>query len=733
MSHTKQSENKWAEVRYGIVVLLLIALGGLIVVAILRIAYVEKKAWQTIADMEKAKLPKNVIYPERGNIYSSDGRLMATSFPLYSLYIDFRSEKDIDSTSFLQIPKAKKGAVPNEEQIAASLRNGVDSLAYCLARKFGRDERKLRSELMAAFRRRDASFPLTDSPISYFDMKEVISFPYLRLGQFRSGRIVVETVKRDYPYHSLAQRTIGNIYAERDTAGYSRGRVGLEFHYDSLLRGETGLQKKQRVGRGWIDGIIREAVRGMDIRTTIDLDVQFIAEKALRRMMTITEAEAGSVVVMDVKTGEVRAISNMGIVSPGVYAETGNYAIRDMIEPGSIFKIASIIVALEDTVCRPDDLVDTGKGLFTYQGEVISDYNHASGGNGIITVEEGIIRSSNICISKVAIKGYARNPAKYVEGLYHLGLTEDLHLEIPGAGRPIIRMPNRNNWYPVALPFMSFGYETKIPPIYMLTLYNAIANNGKMMRPFFVKDILQEGKVVHSNKPEVIREAICSPQTLRSVKKMLIGVVENEHGTGRNAYSPLIRIAGKTGSAQIVKNRRYQTNVLNVSFAGYFPADDPEYSVITVIRQPKRRNAGGDAGAGVVKEIAEGIYVSRNFTDLRKMQAESQAVRIPAIKAGNAEATIDVLKELKIRTERNNLESPWTSISRTDNSIKLADMRIDNGLMPNLAGMGAKDAIYLLESIGLRVKISGRGYVATQSVQAGQRITKGQTISITLK
>ncbi|MDR2495897.1 MAG: transpeptidase family protein [Tannerellaceae bacterium] len=700
----------------------------------LRIAYVEKGAWLAIAEKEKAKLPNSLIYPERGNIYASDGRLMATSFPLYSLYVDFRSKKDIDSISFLQIPLVKpKGAVPTEKQLAESRRNGVDSLAFYLSRKFGKDEGRLRGELMAAFRRRDGSFPITDRPVSYFDMKEVKSFPFFRLGQFKSGLIAVETVKRDNPYLSLAQRTIGDIYAGRDTAGYSRGSAGLELQYDSLLRGEAGLQKRQRVGGGWIDGIIREAVRGMDIRTTIDLDVQFIAEKALRRMMVATEAEAGSVMLMDVKTGEVRAISNMGLVSAGVYAETRNYAVRDMIEPGSIFKVASVIVALEDTVCSPDDWVDTGKGVFRYHGSDITDHNRDRGGNGVITVEEAIIRSSNIGISKVIIKAYERNPGKFVEGLYRLGLTEDLRLEIPGAGRPVIRMPNRTNWYPLALPYMSFGYETEMPPIYMLTFYNAIANDGRMMRPFFVKEIMREGKVIRSNKPEVMRESVCSARTLRLVRKMLLGVVEDEHGTGRFAYSPLVRIAGKTGSAQIGEHGTYRRNVLNVSFAGYFPADNPEYSVITVIRRPKRRASGGDAGAGIVKEIAEGIYLSRSFADLRKLKVDSQAVRLPGVKAGNANATLEVLKALKIRSDHKDVASAWAFAAREEEGIRLADLQMGDGLMPKLLGMGAKDAVYLLESLGMRVRLSGRGYVATQSVQPGQRIAKGQIITLTFK
>jgi cell division protein FtsI (penicillin-binding protein 3) len=734
VSRSTQPENKWVTIRYAIIVLLILGFGAYIAAAIFRIAFVEKKTWQAIAEKEKSRLPNNVIYPERGNIYALDGSLMATSFPLYTLYIDFRDKKAIDSLSFLMIPKVSKpGAVPTAKQIEASRRNGVDSLAYYLSRKSGKNEARLKADLLAAYRRRDASYPVTSGPVSYFDMKEISQYPYFRLGRFRSGLIKVESIMRDNPYLSLAQRTIGAIHLSRDTAGYSRGRAGLELQYDSLLRGKTGLLKKQRVGGEWIDHIIREAEQGMDIRTTIDLDIQFIAEKALRRMMSITEAEAGSVVVMDVPTGEIRAISNMGRTPSGAYAELGNYAAGDMIEPGSIFKVASIMVALDDTVCTPTDWVDAGRGSFRYKGADITDHNRDLGGNGVITVEEAIIRSSNIGVSKIIIEGYEKNPGRFVDGLYRLGLTEDLRLEIPGAGRPVIRRPNKNNWYPLALPYMSFGYETNVPPLYMLAFYNAIANKGRMMRPLFVKEVMQDGKTLRQNKPEVIKDGICSPKTLHAVRKMLAGVVENERGTGRLARSNLVKIAGKTGSAQIGEHGGYRRNVLNVSFAGYFPADDPQYSCIAVIRRPKRRASGGDAAAGVIKDIAEGIFVSRSPVDVRKMAGAENVSPVPPVKSGDAKAALSVMKTLDLKPDRSGLESPWASVSREGGRPKLTALNVAEGLTPSVEGMGAKDAVFLLETMGLNVRLSGRGRVAEQSIAAGQKIVKGRTIHLTLK
>ncbi|GHT34497.1 penicillin-binding protein [Bacteroidia bacterium] len=730
-SKDTSTQSNWILFRYFIVVLLLFVVVVGIGFCIIKIAFVEKTEWQKIADKERKKIPDRIIYPNRGNIYAADGRLMATSFPLYSVYMDFRG-KAIDSLAFNQIPKVAKNVEPDSAALAEAKKNGVDSLAYYIAGKFNRSESVVKKELKEAFRKKDRRYKVYDSRISHPDLKEMEKFPFIRLGRNKSGFFAENFIKRQQPFASLASRTIGGVYASLDSSGYTQGEYGLELQYDSLLRGEPGLKATRRVAGAWQDVPIKKAVNGMDIRTTIDINIQDVVEKALRRELMRTEARSGSVVVMDVKTGEVKAITNMVRTVSGGYREAMNHAVADLMEPGSTFKTASIMVALEDGKCTPNDLVDTGNGRFPYGGVVITDHNQNHGGYGLITVEEAMWNSSNIGVAKTIIKGYGKTPEKYVDGLYRLGLGEDLHLEIPGAGRSIIRRPTEKNWYPAALAWMSFGYETQIPPIYTLAFYNAIANNGKMMRPHFVKEITSNGKVVQRFQPEVVRDQICSDKTLKIIQGMLIGVVEN--GTGRPAYSSVVRIAGKTGTAQIAEGGTYRGGGHQVSFAGYFPADEPEFSCIAVIRRPARGYpSGGSMSGSVVKEVAEGIFAAREQIVARKMDTDSMAVMMPTPKAGERQALEQVLNKLDIDIDKNNTKSPWIMASASIDQVKFNDLNLHEGLVPRVTGMGAKDAVYLLESAGLQVKMSGVGRVISQSIPAGQKAVRGQTITITLK
>jgi cell division protein FtsI (penicillin-binding protein 3) len=348
-------------------------------------------------------------------------------------------------------------------------------------------------------------------------------------------------------------------------------------------------------------------------------------------------------------------------------------------------------------------------------------------------VEESIWNSSNVGVAKVILKGYEHDPMKYINGLERIGLMEDLRIEIPGAGRSIIRRPGERGWSRSSLPWMSFGYETRIPPIYMLAFYNAIANEGKMMRPMFVKEIVHEGKTVKRFAPEVVKESICSARTLKIIRNMLLGVVEN--GTGNPAYSPFIRIAGKTGTAQIAEGGVYTGTGHQVSFAGYFPADKPVYSCIAVIRRPSSAfyPSGGAMSGGVVRTVAEKIYAAHTQLAMRKLPVDSLAVLLPVPKAGEEKALRKVLDELNIDVDKKGVESPWVLASTSGNKIKLRDINVRKGSVPHVVGMGAKDAVYLLENAGLQVRLSGIGRVVSQSIQPGKQVNKGQTITITLR
>lgn len=702
---------------YFMVVLLL----GLVAVGILvrafDTAFVEKEKWEKVAESQKR--PNRLVLPGRGNIYSADGKLMATSVPRYYTYIDFRAD-GLKVDSFL---KSKK--------------NGVDSLSIYLSRKFkNRTPAGYKAHLLRGLKSKSRQYPLYEGRISYSDLKEIKKYPFLRLNRNRSGFYTKEMVQRQRPFGTLAARTVGDIYGEIESGGTTKGKNGLELQYDSLLRGQAGLSSVRRVGGGWTNVVEVEPVDGLDIRTTIDINIQDITEKSLLDELKKIDAESGTAVVMEVATGEVKAITNLGRIREGVYGETKNHAVADETEPGSTFKVASVMVALEDGVCQPGDTVDVGNGIFMYKGARMTDHNNHRGGYGRISVEQAIWFSSNIGVAKTILKGYEKNPTKFVEGLYRIGMNADLRLEIPGAGRAKIRMPDDtvHYWSKTALPWMSFGYETQIPPINTLTFFNAIANGGKMVRPMFTKEILHNGKMVRHFSTEVVNPSICSDKTLAIIQDMLLGVVEK--GTGKAVHSDIIRIAGKTGTAQIASGGVYRTSGHQVSFCGYFPADEPKYSCIVVIRRPRiGYPSGGTMSGGVVKAIAEKVYASNMAFDIRDMEPDSLAVKLPLPKAGDLNALEYVLDKLDIDFDTDSTETKWVAAKRIEeeDELRLKDIPVRKGLVPNVVGMGAKDAVYLLESAGLRVSLSGAGRVSSQSVPPGTAVSRVKGVSLTLK
>lgn len=699
-----------------VVVLLGFVVGGIIFCAF-NTAFVEKEKWEKVAASQQR--PNRLILPGRGNIYSVDGKLMATSVPRYYTYIDFQAD-GFDVDTFLH-----------------SKTNGVDSLSVYLSRKLqNRTPAGYKAHLLKGLKSKKRQYPLYEGRISYTDLKEIRKYPFLRQSRFKSGFYTKEMVQRQKPFGTLASRTIGDIYGEIEESGVTKGKNGLELQYDSLLRGEAGLSSVRRLGGGWTNVVEIEPVDGMDIRTTIDIGIQDITEKSLTDMLKNIDAESGTAVVMEVATGEVKAITNMARIREGVYAETKNHAVADEIEPGSTFKVASIMVALEDGLCHPHDTVDVGNGVYMYKGARMTDHNLNRGGYGRISVEEAIWNSSNIGVAKTILKGYENNPTRFVEGLYKLGLTIPLNLEIPGAGRAKIRMPNDTAlyWSKTTLPWMSFGYETQIPPIYTLTFFNAIANNGKMVRPIFTKEILKNGKVEKSFSTEVLKSSICSDKTLEIIRGMLLGVVEK--GTGKVVRSDAIPIAGKTGTAQIASGGVYRTSGHQVTFCGYFPADKPKYSCIVVIRRPRIGYASGGGMSGVVvKHIAEKIYANYMAYDVKSIDRDSLAVSVPLPKSGGKDELMQVLNTLNIKSKEEDAETDWLITERVESGeeVILKDLPLIESLVPRVTGMGAKDAVYLMESAGLRVSIQGSGRVVSQSISPGQRVSKGKTVLLTLK
>ncbi|PNE27736.1 penicillin-binding protein [Tannerella sp. oral taxon 808] len=716
--------------RYFIIVVLLAPLAAGILFLTFKTAFIEKAKWNKVA--ESRKKPNRLVNPTRGNIYSADGKLMATSVPRYYLYVDFKA-----AGFHAPSPRGGKKEI-NIDTFMRSRENGIDSLAFYLSRKLkNRTAAGYRAYLLRGLRQGSRQYPLYENRLSYADVKEIRDYPFFRFGRNVSGLYEREMVQRQKMFGSLASRTIGDIYNEIETGGLSKGKNGLELRYDTLLRGKPGLNSIVRVGGRWTNVVEEEPTAGLDIRTTIDLQIQDLTEKALVDKLQETDAASGVAVVMEVKTGEVKAISNMERIRPGVYAELRNHALADELEPGSTFKIASMMVALEDGVCTPESSIDVGNGVYKFNGRTIRDHNAQSGGYGTITAAQSIWYSSNVGIAKIILRGYSDNPRKFVDGLHRTGIDADLHLDIAGAGHAKIRRPGDLQWSRMTLPWMSFGYEVQIPPINTLAFFNAIANDGRLMRPMFVKSIMRAGKELRVYEPEVIVPEICSKRTLKAVQEMMYNVVNykdpagRRDGTGKPARSSVVTIAGKTGTAQIAASKAAH----NLSFCGYFPYEKPQYSCIVVISRPRRGVASGGMMAGTVfKEIAEKVYSNQIRYDLRAMKPEPGRSLMPPIKNGETRSAQALIKQFDIRTTPKRVDADFTAFRRnaTSDTVNMRKLTIREGMMPYVIGMGAKDAIYAIERCGFRVNLVGRGRVISQSVPSGQTVSRGETVHILL-
>ena len=441
---------------------------------------------------------------------------------------------------------------------------------------------------------------------------------------------------------------------------------------------------------------------------------------------------------MEVATGDVKAIVNMTKCNDGIYREIRNNAVSDMMEPGSTFKTASIMVALEDGYITPDQNVDTGNGVYMMHGRPMKDHNWHRGGYGVINTTQVLMYSSNIGVSRLVDENYHKNPEKFVEGLYKLGIATPLNLDIPGAAKkPNIRMPNKNNWSKTALAWMSIGYETQVPPMNTLAFYNAIANNGKMVKPRFVKSIMKDGEVIEDIPVEVLNPAIASPKTIEQIQMILEKVVSE--GLGKKAGSKQFHVSGKTGTAQVAQGGVYKSGTMRylVSFCGYFPSEAPKYSCIVAIQKSGLPASGGLMAGSVFSEIAERVFAKHLAKDLKEAK-DSTAILTPDVKHGDLIAANYILEDIYIQTEsssiKKNEDKPvWGRITHTPNTnITLTPNEINAKRVPNVVGMGAKDAVYLLESLGLKVQIVGMGKVKSQSILAGNTLQKGKTIQLRL-
>jgi cell division protein FtsI (penicillin-binding protein 3) len=567
--------------------------------------------------------------------------------------------------------------------------------------------------------------------INYIDLKEIRTFPFWNQRSNRSGLIAEERNSRKKPFGNLANRTVGSVYKDIEKGGAS----GLELKYDSLLRGVPGVKYRQKIQGKWMDVVEEPAKEGWDIVTTIDADIQDIAERALKSKLVETEAESGTAIIMEVKSGEIKGIVNLDRLSNGDYAEGNPNAFSYMNEPGSTFKTVTTMIALDDGVITPTDSFYVGNGLFQYNKRWVRDHYWRRGQDrGYLTVAEGMELSSNVVMSKIVLKGYEDKPEKFVDGIDRIGLRKQLTWDVPLngiEGTSSIRYPNDKNnyWSKTTLPWMSFGYETQIPPIYMLMFYNAIANGGKMIKPFIAKQFLENGKVVKEFEAEVVNPKICKESTLEEIKKMLVGVVEN--GTAKVVASDYFSIAGKTGTAQIAGGGGYSGYY--VSFSGYFPADEPMYTIFVGLRKPKGVPSGGGMAGMVFKNIAEQTYLRKVRLLAEDCKVDSTLQKAPEIKHGNWNNNKYVLNKLNLSVADKNSDSDWVKIKFENNEYLTEEIALNNSKIPDVKGMGARDAVYLLEKSGLRVNLIGSGKVVSQSFTPGQNLVKGTTITITLR
>ncbi len=623
-------------------------------------------------DLAEERTVKNVVIPaNRGNVYSANGNLLATSVPKYDIRID--------------------AMTPSSTTFEKYLKPLCDSLSKFSGKSSSYYEKAIRKA-----RANKNRYLLLSRNIGYSDYIRIRNFPLLNLGAFKGGLIVEQTTKREHPMGGIAQRSIG--YERFDEDGNAT-RAGLDGAFGAkYLRGTDGHRLKQKIGKGQWKPIADynqvEPKDGYDIYTTISVNIQDIAHHALLQQLEYYEAEHGCVVVMEVETGEIRAISNLGRTDKGTYYEKLNYAVGESHEPGSTFKVMALMAALEDKVIDTSTIVDTKRGRKMFYGRYINDSKN--GGYGEISAARALEVSSNIGLATIIDENYAKTPEKFLNRLKGWKLDKPLGLPIVGEGKPEIYAPGHDKWSKNALPSMSYGYNLELTPLQTLTFYNAIANNGVMVKPRFIREVKELDKQIESFDEEIINSKICSGKTLKEIQAILKNVVER--GTGKSLYSPYFSMAGKTGTAKAEywmadwdKDRRYVS-----SFAGYFPAENPKYSCIVVIHKPSVEKGyyGADVTGPVFKRIAQKI-----FTDT---------------------PLIDEVKSLEVQHAGVEKEyEQYYDISEKHKTI-----------MPNVVGLPTMDAIAILENMGLKVRAQGIGEVKSQSINKGDKIKRNQTVVI---
>jgi cell division protein FtsI (penicillin-binding protein 3) len=667
---------------------------------IAHIQFAEGEKWAEMG--ERISFDYKQVKATRGNIYSDNGSLLATSLPFYRVAFD--------------------ATIPSEKLF----NSGLDSLADRLSRFFGdKSKSEYKRLLRDARAARRQYVVLNKKRIDYQDKKAMSTWPIFREGRLGGGVIFEKVDVRYNPFNKLSRRTIGFINENEKGAG-------LEYSFNEELSGRDGYAYYQKISGGvWkpvLDANNVRAINGLDLVTTLDINLQDVAETALYNAMERHNADDGLVVVMEVSTGHIKAISNLSSNGRGGFYEKFNFAAGGLFEPGSTFKLVTMIALLEDTNIELTDSIDTGNGEAAFYNHRVRD--HEEGGLGKLTIQGAFEHSSNVAMAKLADKHFGLHPQRFIDHIDRLHLSKPLGIQIDGEPTPKIKRPGQKGWSGISLPWMAYGYGLEITPLHTLALYNAVANNGKMIKPMLVKSIRQADNTRKTFETEVLNGRICSDRTLDKLKLMLEGVVEN--GTAKNISDSYYRIAGKTGTAQILEKGRYTKKYIT-SFVGYFPAHDPKYSAIVLIRNPRGwQQYGSSVAAPVFKEIADNIY-ARDITLHRPMDGPkfTQTGVFPVIRAGRQQDLVMLCNTLGV-SNHPEAESEWVRTVRNGNSVDLRRQEIRKGVVPDVSGMTLRDALYLLEQVGLTVSFEGRGRVERQSLPPGRKIRNGDRVYLTL-
>lgn len=711
------SNRKTTLVRYFVVLVIFIVCVVAIIAKAAYTMFVKDDFWKSVQDR---KVTYNIdIEPKRGDILDTNGKLLASTLPEYKLFIDLRAggfENDTLLAHLNNIASEMHRIFPDVsvDEFKRTFRNGLAK------KKKNKKYRILR---------------IYNGYASYIQYMELRKIPYFRRGKNASGLFVEETNSRKHPYGTLAARTIGDMFRDQ-----SRGaKNGIEKDFDYVLKGQTGKKHLQKVQNRFVDVIDTMAVNGMDVQTTIDIEIQDIVEDVLREKMLSFGKQYntslplyGLAMVMEVETGDIKAMCNLGRVGDSVFVETENYCISYLMEPGSTFKTASIMVGLDDGVISTKDVVDTGNGILKMHRRDMKDHNWRKGGYQELDLQHILMYSSNIGVSKLIDDHYYSNPEKYIEGLKKLGILNNWDFQMKAYRAPYYKKPGTAQWDASTLAWMSIGYNTQLPPINTLTFYNAIANGGKLMKPRIVKAILKDNEVVEEFPVEVVDEEICRKETIDTIQYILEKVVSE--GLGSKAGNGVFPVAGKTGTAMVAENGRYG-NKSFVSFAGFFPADKPKYTCLVSITKTGFAS-GGLMSGDVFGRIAERLY-ARDLRPEISSALDSNAVFVPSVLKGNMVDASVVLDELGFDDDLDDYSNTgdkfmWATARNEGQNIVYEPMTLIDGLVPNVVGMGAKDAVYLMEQAGLKVRLNGYGRVKKQSIAPGTKARKGNTVVLVL-